>query len=58
MGWWKSEDGACWGDGPADVIDEALDKVETLFLKSHCRKPTQEELRIGFEFSLRAYPND
>lgn len=55
MGWWKVEtyDDAVWGDEVADVMDDALDKIQELFLRGSGpgRPPTMNELRAGLEFS-------
>lgn len=65
MGWWVQDskghsllepDGDLfWGDGPADIIDAALDAIDEEFVRRHGRKATFEELRAGFMFSARVH---
>jgi hypothetical protein len=50
MGWWKSENGII-GDSVADVIDSALNKIESIYLKECGRSPLQGELANLIEFS-------
>ena len=61
MGWWsQSEEGVSfaegselvWGDGPADIIDEALAEIDKEFEDAYGRKPTNVELLAGFKFSI------
>lgn len=62
MGWWNSapdgssllveETGLVWGDGPADVMDAALEEIRTQFDSTYHRGPTREELIAGLLFSL------
>lgn len=42
-----------WGDQPADVMDDALDKIVEVFQRDTGRKPTKREVRAGLLFSLR-----
>lgn len=67
MGWWSSgEDGASfanseliWGDGPADIMDNALDKIVKEFQEDWQRKPTRKELIAGLLFSINVdYPEE
>jgi hypothetical protein len=61
MGWWDADEkgnsfaqgGLTWGDGPADVIDEALERIDTLFEQAWQRKPTLAEVQAGLMFSAR-----
>jgi hypothetical protein len=65
MGWWRAgedgsslhakETGLVWGDGPADIMDDAIDKIVAEFMESYSRKPTRTELQAGLLFSLGAY---
>lgn len=62
MGWWSQttegnaprdgEAGLAWGDGPADILDVALDEIASAFRSDLGREPTKAELRAGLEFSL------
>lgn len=49
MGWWKSERGML-GDGPADVMGNAIVKIENEYLEQAGRLPTQGELADLVEF--------
>ena len=40
-----------WGDAPADVMDEAIDKIVRIFQEDVGRLPTQNELVAGVRFS-------
>ncbi|SUA31614.1 Uncharacterised protein [Mycolicibacterium fortuitum] len=60
MGWWNTTaEGASfafdselmWGDGPADVMDNALRKIVEEFREAWNRPPTMEELTAGLRFS-------
>lgn len=60
MGYWKSnEDGSSfaidseliWGDAPADIMDDAIEKIIESFKKDLGRLPTLEELKSGLLFS-------
>lgn len=58
MGYWRSnEEGhsftgnLTWGDHPADIFDEAIDRVILAFKEDVGRKPTKAELMAGFKFS-------
>ena len=62
MGWWKqsaeghsfAEDNELsWGDGPADIMGPALDRIFAEFKAKYGRKPTVEELQAGVMFSAR-----
>ena len=62
MGWWgANEEGdslqpngsLTWGDGPADIIDNALDEIDKQFEQAWGRKPTLAELQSGLMFSAR-----
>jgi hypothetical protein len=65
MGWWRAgedgsslhaeETGLVWGDGPADIMDDALDKIVAEFRQDWGRKPSRIELEAGLRFSLGAY---
>lgn len=62
MGWWNAtregtslivgDTGYVWGDGPADILDNALMEIRSAFLDAEGRNPTLGELRAGLEFSL------
>jgi len=64
MGWWTAdrsgrsfahnEDGSelIWGDGPADILDAAIDEIVKEFERYEKRKPTKDEMRAGLEFAL------
>jgi hypothetical protein len=65
MGWWRAgkdgsslhaeETGLVWGDGPADIMDDAIEKIVAEFLRDYGRKPTQDELIAGLLFALSIY---
>lgn len=63
MGWWNTEpDGRggisnggnndhCWGDGPADIMDEAVSEISIQFKDAFGREPSMSELFAGLHFS-------
>lgn len=67
MGWWTTnKEGASfaqvrerteavliWGDGPADIMGDAIQLIEAEFEKEWARKPTIDELVAGVRFSAR-----
>lgn len=66
MGWWEqNEEGHSlsghdrepepyyWGDGPADIIDNALWKIKAEFVKHLGRLPSVGEIMAGITFSTR-----
>ena len=62
MGYWNttpeghsfSEDcDLTWGDAPADVMGEAIEKIVKIFEKDQGRKPCLEEFVAGALFSGR-----
>ena len=65
MGYWNSgkdgsslhleKTGLIWGDRPADVIDESLERIYALFIEDVGRAPTADEIRSGLEFSLKGF---
>ena len=67
MGWWKQDDEGnsfamesdlIWGDGPADVLDPALESIFAQFQEARGRKPTEAELKAGLMFSARRLLNE
>lgn len=70
MGWWQQDVAGnsfadnvpnpeyLWGDGPADIVDDALDKIKREFHESVERKPFLGELLAGFLFSMGALDRD
>lgn len=63
MGWWnQTEEGTSfaasdelkWGDGPADVMDDAIEQITAQFQSAFGRAPTRQEFEAGFKFSLYA----
>jgi hypothetical protein len=40
-----------WGDEPADIIGDALDKIDAAFMREFDRKPTLAEVLAGVKFS-------
>lgn len=49
MGWWRCEHGTI-GDGPADILENALKKIELQYRDAAGRPPTQGELANLIEF--------
>jgi hypothetical protein len=49
MGWWRCEHGII-GDWPADVMGDALAKIEDIYLRETGRLPTQGEMANLVEF--------
>ena len=63
MGWWSQDEQGhsfasaesgemMWGDGPADILDNALDEIVKEFKREFDRRPTRAELLAGMKFSL------
>lgn len=44
-----------WGDGPADIMDDALEGIERQFVRAFGRKPTMHELAAGFRIALSVH---
>lgn len=65
MGWWRAgrdgsslhleETGLVWGDGPADIMDDAIDQIAAEFRAAYGRKPSRIELEAGLLFALGDY---
>lgn len=55
MGWFKSKSGELIGDGPADIIGEAIAKTANEYLLVHGRRPTKKEMEACIEFCVAAY---
>lgn len=64
MGYWESasngasfaqDSNLIWGDAPADVMDDAIERVVGVFLEDLGRVPKIDEIRAGLEFSLGIY---
>lgn len=66
MGWWEQdEEGRSlsghdrdpepyyWGDGPADIIDNALWQIKAQFVRDLGRLPSIGEIMAGITFSTR-----
>jgi hypothetical protein len=60
MGYWTGTvigdlegKGLVWGDQPADIVDDAIERAINVFEDDLGRKPTKAELREGLEFYLR-----
>lgn len=62
MGWWNTASNGSmfegihdpnhyWGDGPADIMDEALSEIRVQFKDAFGREPTLSELLAGVRFS-------
>ena len=60
MGWWDAnprgglaidDTGIVWGDGPADILDNAIDAINREFKEVWGRSVTLAELKAGFAFS-------
>jgi len=64
MGWWRTgkdgssmhagDAGLVWGDGPADILDDAIGKIRAEFREAYEREPSRAELESGLQFSLGA----
>ncbi|BBX30480.1 hypothetical protein B7435_16735 [Mycolicibacterium peregrinum] len=63
MGWWNTtaegdsfavDSALVWGDGPADLMGDALQKIIEEFGEAWDRPPTMEELTAGLRFSAPA----
>jgi len=66
MGWWSQDEQGhsfaqaegpeemMWGDGPADILDNAIDQIIKEFERDHDRRPTRQELLAGMKSSLGA----
>lgn len=62
MGYWRQtedghsmameETGLIWGDQPADIMFDALDKIIAVFKRDVERLPTEDEVKAGLLFSL------
>lgn len=50
MGYWAAGDGV-WGDEPADILDEALNRIAAIYRRDWGREPYESELRAGLKFS-------
>lgn len=44
-----------WGDGPADLLDTAIEAIIAEFEAHDERPPTKAEIRAGLEFALGGY---
>ena len=49
MGWWRCENGII-GDVPADILDNAIEAIENVYMGELGRQPTQGELANLIEF--------
>jgi len=47
-----------WGDSPADLMDEVLQQIITVFKEDVGRAPSLEELIAGLRFSAFALEDD
>ena len=65
MGWWtQNEEGVSfataegaemiWGDGPADIMANAVDEIVAEFQAHTSRAPTKAEIAAGLKFHLAA----
>jgi len=46
------------GDGPADVMDEALEQIIELYIKAWGRPAKEEELQAVFNFCMGGYTDE
>lgn len=61
MGWWNADEeghslimeetGMVWGDKPADIMSDALEKIYEEFREFVGRNPTESELIGGLRFA-------
>jgi hypothetical protein len=67
MGWWEQDEegnsfalgsGMYWGDGPADIMGEAVQQIVAEFEAAMRRKPTLAEMKAGLLFSLGDYEDE
>lgn len=47
-----------WGDSPADVMDNAVEKIIAAFQRDLGREPSKPEMISGLLFSLNTYDLD
>jgi hypothetical protein len=67
MGWWEQDEegnsfalgsGLMWGDGPADIMGDAIDRIVDEFMEAAGRRPTVTELKAGLLFTLGGYEEE
>ncbi len=70
MGWWNqtkegesfaTDDSLLWGDGPADVFDNAIREIVAQFEDKGYgpgRRPLKQEIVSGLMFSLSIYDDE
>ena len=62
MGYWSQDKKGCslqlkdtglvWGDAPADIMGEALERIIQVFKRDLGHMPTKAEIKAGLLFSL------
>jgi hypothetical protein len=61
MGWWSidgMEGGRVMGDGPADIMGAALEKIQKEYQEDWGRPATKTELRACFNFCASIYDDE
>jgi hypothetical protein len=68
MGWWNTNTdgtslllentGMQWGDGPADILSDAIIDINEQFQTSLGREPSRAELIAGMRFATALLPDD
>ena len=52
MGWWQISEKMVNGDGPADIMEDAIAKISKEYQKDLGREPYKEELEAVLEFCV------
>lgn len=55
MGWWdlkRVREPETWGDEPADIMADAIEKICKVYKTDWDRLPTEYELEEGLRFTL------
>ena len=52
MGWWKISESMVNGDGPADIMTTAVEKISKEYQDAFGRKPYRKELETVLSFCI------